>query len=291
MLNVLSLFDGMSCGQMALKKANLKINKYFASEIDKYAIQVTQKNHPNTIQLGDITKLKANNLPKIDLLIGGSPCQSFSRVGDGKGFDGKSKLFFEFVRILKEVNPKFFLLENVLMKKEWEDVITKELGVKPIKINSSLLSAQNRPRIYWTNIQNINIPDDKRIIIKDILEENASFSESYPNYLDLEFCRKKRKDMVQEESKKASCLTASMYKGQVSSFCKDSQGRIHKYSPIECERLQTLPDNYSDCVSNTQRFKMLGNGWTIDVISHILSHIPLAENLKEDGIPPTNENV
>jgi len=289
MVVVLSLFDGMSCGQVALKRAGIKIDKYFASEIDKYAIQVTQKNHPNTIQLGSVTEIDGNKLPKIDLLIGGSPCQSFSRVGDGSGFDGKSKLFFEFVRILKETKPKFFLLENVEMKKEWEDIITKEMGVKPIKINSSFLSAQNRPRIYWTNIPNITIPKDKGLLIQDILENNALFSKEYPNYLDLEFCGRKRKDMVQDKTKKASCLTASMYKGQVSSFCKDSQGRVHKYTPIECERLQTLPDNYSDCVSNTQRFKMLGNGWTVDVISHIFSFIPRLEEKSEGrtSIPPT----
>lgn len=272
-MNTLSLFDGISCGQLALKRTNINVENYFASEIDEYAIKVTMNNFPKTIQLNDVCKLNVKNLPKIDILIGGSPCQSFSKVGDGSGFDGKSKLFFEFVRILKEIKPTWFLLENVEMKKEWEDVITKELGVKPIKINSKLLSAQNRPRVYWTNIKGITQPIDKKIIILDILEQ-LNFSSIYPKYLDNEFCGRKRKDLVKDCTGKASCLTASMYKGQISSFCKNDKGEIHKYTPLECERLQTLPDNYTDCISNTQRFKSIGNGWTVDVIAHILSHIP-----------------
>ena len=148
-INVLSLFDGMSCGQIALDKLGIKIKNYFASEIDKYAIKVTQSNYPNTIQLGDIKKIKGNDLPKIDLLIGGSPCQGFSFAGKGLNFnDSRSNLFFEFVRLLKECKPKYFLLENVKMKKEYQLIISKYLGVKPIEINSSLLSAQNRKRLY-----------------------------------------------------------------------------------------------------------------------------------------------
>ena len=151
-LNVLSLFDGMSCGRLALERAGIKVNNYFASEIDKYAIQVAKHNYPNTQHIGDVTKVKASELPKIDLLIGGSPCQSFSNAGNGTGFDGKSGLFYEYVRLLKECKPKYFLLENVKMKKQWQDIISKELGVEPIKINSNLVSAQNRERLYWTNI-------------------------------------------------------------------------------------------------------------------------------------------
>jgi len=159
-MNVLSLFDGMSCGQIALGRADIKVDNYYASEIDKYAIQVTQKNYPNTVQLGDVTKINAKDLPKIDLLIGGSPCQSFSRSGNGTGFDGKSKLFFEFARILEETKPKYFLLENVSMKKEWENVITEILGVEPVMIDSKYFSAQKRQRLYWTNIKfNKNIVD------------------------------------------------------------------------------------------------------------------------------------
>ena len=152
-MNVLSLFDGMSCGQIALNKSGIKYNNYYASEIDKYAIKVTQHNYPNTIQLGDITKIKGSDLPKIDLLIGGSPCQSFSNAGRGTGFDGKSGLFWEYVRILKEVQPTYFLLENVKMKKEWQDVISETLGVQPIEINSKFFVPQNRPRLFWTNIK------------------------------------------------------------------------------------------------------------------------------------------
>ena len=266
-MNVLSLFDGMSCGQIALDRLNIKVDNYFASEIDKYAIQVTQDNYPKTKQIGSVLDVKGINLPKIDLLYGGSPCQSFSRVGDGSGFDGKSKLFWEFVRVLKETKPKYFLLENVVMKKEWEQVITDALGVKPIAINSKLISAQNRPRIFWTNIPNIEQPLDLGLNIKDVI--NTNFSEDYPNYLNLEFGGKKRKDLVKLHTKKASCLTASMYKGQISSFCKNEEGSIYKYTPNDCEVLQTVPKDYTKIVSNTQRYKMLGNGWTVDVIAHI----------------------
>ena len=170
-MNVLSLFDGISCGQIALERAGIKVDNYFASEIDKYAIKVTQKNYPNTIQLGDVCNIKCNELPKIDLLIGGSPCQGFSFAGKQLNFnDPRSKLFFEFVRILKEVKPKYFLLENVKMKKEYQNVISEHLGVEPIEINSALVSAQDRKRLYWTNIPNINKPDDKGILLSDILE-------------------------------------------------------------------------------------------------------------------------
>jgi DNA-cytosine methyltransferase len=152
-MNVLSLFDGMSCGQIALKKLGIQVDNYFASEIDKHAIAVTMHNFPNTIQLGDVTKVFAKDLPKIDLLIGGSPCQGFSFAGKQLNFDDpRSKLFFEFVRLLEETKPKYFLLENVLMKKEYEQIITDHLGVEPIFINSALVSAQNRKRLYWTNI-------------------------------------------------------------------------------------------------------------------------------------------
>ena len=266
-INVLSLFDGMSCGQIALERCGIEVDNYYASEIDKYAIQVAKKNYPNTIHIGDVTKVKAEDLPRIDLLIGGSPCQSFSRVGNGTGFDGSSKLFFEWVRLLRECDPKYFLLENVVMKKEWEQVISYELGVKPIAINSRLVSAQNRPRLYWTNIPVIEQPKDLGLVIGDVIE--PIFSENYPNYLNLEFSGKKRKDFVKLSTEKASCLTASMYKGQVSSFCKNYEGWVYKYTPNDCERLQTVPDNYTACVSNTQRYKMLGNGWTVDVIAHI----------------------
>lgn len=271
-MNVLSLFDGMSGGQIALNKANISYDNYFASEIDKYAISVAQKNYPNTKQLGSIVDLDTSTLPKIDLLFGGSPCQSFSRVGDGTGFDGKSKLFFEFIRVLEETKPKYFLLENVVMKKEWQDVISNLLGVQPIKINSSTLSAQSRPRLYWTNIPNITQPKNLNLTVEDVIQ--CTFSADYPNYLDNNFGGRTRKSLVRNSKDIASCLTASMYKGQISSFIKNDKDEIYKFTPSDCEILQTVPLGYTDSVSNTQRFKMLGNGWTIDVIAHIFSFIP-----------------
>ena len=173
-LNVLSLFDGMSCGRIALERAGIKVNNYYASEIDKYAIQVAKHNYPNMQHIGDVTQVKAIELPKIDILIGGSPCQGFSFAGKQLNFDDpRSKLFFEFVRLLKECTPKYFLLENVKMKKEYEDIITEYLGVKPIAINSELFSAQDRKRIYWTNINLNELPKENKLIVEDILEEEV----------------------------------------------------------------------------------------------------------------------
>jgi len=171
-INVLSLFDGISCGQIALERAGFEVENYFASEIDKYAMQITMANYPNTKQLGDVKNVTANQLPKIDLLIGGSPCQGFSFAGAGLNFeDERSKLFFEFVRLKNELNPKYFLLENVKMKQEFQDIISEQLEVKPIMINSSLVSAQNRERLYWTNIPVVGQPTDKGILLKDIIED------------------------------------------------------------------------------------------------------------------------
>ena len=190
-INVLSLFDGMSCGQIALQKLGVKVKNYFAAEIDKYAIHVTKQNFPETIHIGDVTKIDATLFPKIDLLIGGSPCQGFSFAGKGLNFDDpRSKLFFEFVRIKNECNPTYFLLENVKMKYEHELVISKYMGVESIEINSQLLSAQNRVRLYWTNIANepyglfgdmvctIPQPKDKGVLLRDILESNVALTES-----------------------------------------------------------------------------------------------------------------
>lgn len=261
-INVLSLFDGMSCGQIALERAGIKVKNYFASEIDKHAIAVTMQNYPNTIQIGDVTKVKAEDLPKIDLLIGGSPCQSFSRAGDGSGFDGKSKLFFEYVRLLKEINPKYFILENVVMKQEWQDIISKNLGVFPRKINSSKVSAQNRNRLYWTNIE-FGMPEDSNIKLESVIcigakgaaMRNQVTKEGIKPFLNI------RKD------DKSNCI--------VSSFSKKLNGVVvnNEYRPLipeECEKLQTVPLGYTRFVTTTQRYKMLGNGWTVDVIAHIL---------------------
>ena len=270
-MNVLSLFDGMSCGQIALEKLGIKVDKYFASEIDKYAIQVTQSNYPNTIQVGGVefvTKEMINH--KIDLLYGGSPCQSFSRAGDGTGFDGKSKLFWEFVRVLKETNPKYFLLENVIMKKEWEQVITDALGVEPIEIVSSKFVPQNRRRLYWTNIPNVEQPKQVDYNVNDFFD-----GDGFPSACDVK--------RIFKEKKLFNTITATYYKGIRGSsrpavstkegFLDDDRDAHRMLTPNECEALQTVPKNYTDCVSKTQRYKMLGNGWTVDVIKHIFKNL------------------
>ena len=366
-MNVLSLFDGMSCGQLALKRANISVDNYFACEIDKYAMQIANKNFPNTIQLGDVSEVIVPNIvdqAEIDLLMGGSPCQGFSFAGKQLNFsDPRSKLFFEFVRIMKEVKPKYFLLENVVMKKESQDVITSYMGVEPIMINSSLFSAQNRKRLYWTNIPIDMNMVDKGLVLKDILQEDH---DEPPVPINERNARHHR-----NEDQKGLCTTATMYKGagnngmtivnrslsvgeaeeyahykyratkevyhmngkaptlltmqggnrepKVATYSakggrivnrrldengvrKDYQLELpyttqvevrdddktnclttvqkdnvvvqgmtwRKLTPIECERLQTLDDNYTEGVSKTQRYKMIGNGWTVDVIAHIL---------------------
>ncbi len=286
-MNVLSLFDGMSCGQIALNKLNKKIDNFYASEIDKHAIQVTQHNFPNTIQLGDVTELNTDKLPNIDLLIGGSPCQSFSNAGNGSGFDGKSGLFYEYVRILNEVKPKYFLLENVKMKKEWQDVISEHLGTQPIRINSSLVSAQNRERLYWTNIPNITQPDDKNILVSDILEKNVSdkyyLSGKWATWMEKNGKSKLDKKYSVVNPDKSITMLARQYSNWNGNFITDPSNFINgnvinwnlvrKLTPVECERLQNVPDNYSQVVSDNQRYKMLGNGWTVDIIVNFFKNL------------------
>ncbi len=274
-MNVLSLFDGMSCGQIALNKADIKYGKYYASEVDKFAIKVTQKNYPQTIQLGDITQIKGSDLPKIDLLIGGSPCQGFSFAGKRLNFDDeRSRLFFEYVRLLDETKPKFFLLENVKMKKEYQDVISGYLGVEPVFINSRLFSAQNRPRLYWTNIEVDSLSKiDSPLLIKDILEENVS------NLFDISYKMRERVDRkkfsmacrVHSLTDKCSTLRGAIGGGNIPII--NDNGRYRYLIPVEWERLQNVPDNYTDCVSRTQRYRMLGNGWTVNVIVHIFKNL------------------
>jgi site-specific DNA-cytosine methylase len=283
-INVLSLFDGMSCGQIALNKLGVKYDSYYASEIDKFAIGITKKNYPNTIHLGDVRDVKGEDLPKIDLLFGGSPCQSFSNAGNGKGFEGSSGIFWEYVRVLREVKPKYFMLENVKMKKEWQDIITKELGVEPIAINSSLLSGQNRPRLYWTNIPGVEIPEDKGIKLKDILEDDNLVDKQHlmtPKamiYMDGLRNGKQRWDYHKNPlDGKAACIVASFYKlSGLGVLDYRTLGKpCRRLTPVECERLQTVPDNYTESASRTQRYKMIGNGWTVDVIAHIFSYMKL----------------
>ena len=300
-MNVLSLFDGMSCGQIALNRANIQYNNYFASEIDKNAIKVTQHHYPDTVQLGDVTKIEFI-ATKIDLLIGGSPCQGFSFAGKQLNFDDpRSKLFFEFVRLKNELQPKYFLLENVVMKKEYEDVITQYLGVEPIKINSSLVSAQNRVRLYWTNIPNVKEPEDRNISLSDILEDDSIIN---PGAIRGRRLNKatiigrrlnpdgKRKDYDKDipitqclevratNTNKSNCLTTvdkdnvltTMPIGRHPNAFKDKLP-FRYYTLKEYERLQTIPENYTSVVSTSQAKKMIGNGWTVDVIAHIFSYM------------------
>ena len=318
-MNVLSLFDGMSCGMIALDRLGIKVDKYYASEIDKYAMQVSAANYPEIIQVGDITKLDLSTLPKIDLVMGGSPCQGFSFAGKQLAFDDpRSALFFEFIRLLKEIKPKYFLLENVKMKKEYLDIISEYMGVEPIFINSSLVSAQSRQRYYWTNIPNVEQPKDRNIFLKDILEDDAEepmlsniyggFGEKKPRvHTDKSVTIRTAaggghipsvtlKNKSANKQGKAYALTHS-YNGAVAWNSIERKQRtmvpvcetnkIHpnvydkclyrKLTPIECERLQTVPDNYTNHVSNTQRYKMLGNGWTIEVIAHILQNMEVEQ--------------
>jgi site-specific DNA-cytosine methylase len=278
-INVLSLFDGMRCGQIALNKVGIEYENYFSSEIDKYAIQVTQNNYPNTKQLGSITEVKGIDLPKIDLLFGGSPCQSFSNAGNGTGFDGKSGLFYEYVRLLKECNPKYFLLENVKMKKQWQDIISKELGCEPIQINSNYVSAQNRERLYWTNIPVLEL-QDKSIFIEDILD--SEFDNKY-------WLKERNTELLLKKvditnAPNIACIDVYNKKVKLDRKCPTltlphhnairllQNGKIRKLTPNECEKLQNVPLNYTDCdLSDIHRYSMLGNGWTVDVIAHIFN--------------------
>ena len=382
-INVLSCFDGCSGGQLALQKAGIDVGTYYASEIDKYAIEVTQANFPNTIQLGDITKVGFNRFNHhVDLMMGGSPCQGFSFAGKQLNFDDpRSKLFFDFIRIRDELTPKYVLLENVRMAKESQDIISKYMGCEPTKINSADVSPQSRNRLYWFVMYDWDLgkyvpihipqPTKKNVVIRDILED-LPFGE-IPQYLANSWGGVPRGDKVKSvDDAKANCLTASMYKGQIPTFIKKpnpsaskdglirvgtanlrghdsikrvysadgksptlttmqgghrepkiSMGRVvnrrldengvrkdnqmdlpftpkvevreddvsnclttvekdnvvvnrdeylwRKLTPLECERLQTMPDNYTNHVSKTQRYKMIGNGWTIDVMALILS--------------------
>ena len=435
-MNVLSLFDGMSCGQQALERAGIKVNQYFASEIDKYAIQVTMANYPNTIQLGSVVDVDGYSLPKIDIIMGGSPCQSFSFAGKRKGmstkdeqeiltldhylrlksegyeFEGQSYLFWEYIRLLNEVKPTYFILENVMMGEKWEKVLSKAIGVNAIEINSALVSAQNRRRLYWTNIgmeaagffgdleSIIEQPKDRGILLKDVLQDNPNakyyISSKMIEHLNSRdsvkikngedksgtittngegkqgnnstficqevdekyFISEKMIDKIKRsnngekcfaDNQKSICLRAGYYKqgrdnqlivhntmprsgdpkkggtGPLSrtdgkTYCLDTgntnavevipmdfrydegfrprqngksptltitndsnsfsgkplaqiNSRIRRLTPIECERLQTVKDNYTNHVSDSQRYKMLGNGWTVEVITHIFKYI------------------
>jgi site-specific DNA-cytosine methylase len=233
---------------------------------------VTQTNFPDTVQLGDVKDVSSKDLPKIDLILGGSPCQGFSSIGTGKGLDDpRSKLFYEFVRLLEECRPRHFLLENVRMRKQWLDIITESIGVEPIRINSSLVSAQNRVRIYWTNIPNVTQPEDLGITLGDVIEDPEEFRtpgswtkyvpKSRPKYVD----PYNRCEIVGEKS---TSLRTNVNNGNM--WVRAQSGKYRNLTTVECERLQTVPVGYTDSVSPAQAKKLLGNGWTVDVISHIV---------------------
>jgi DNA (cytosine-5)-methyltransferase 3A len=277
-MNVLSLFDGMSCGQIALERAGIKVDNYFASEIEKAAIEVTMKNYPNTKQLGDVTKIKAEDLPQIDLLIGGSPCQGFSFAGKQLNFeDERSKLFFEFVRLLKECKPKYFLLENVKMKKEWQEVISEHLGVEPIRINSSLVSAAKRDRLYWTNIPNVKQPIDKGITFDDINTNSKNWIDK-GRITKIEAWKAQQKPLKNAtkigECKKLPCLTARGYNQYHSGMILITDGEKYRYlTNEEAEAAHTIPIGYTKGMTDREISHMIGNGWTVDVIAHIFNQM------------------
>lgn len=372
-MNVLSLFDGMSCGRITLSELGIPVEKYYASEVDKFAIKATMQNFPDTIQLGDVRELDVSLLDKIDLIIGGSPCTNLSMSGKRKGlstkegmevldlktylelkengfeFEGQSYLFWEYIRIYHELiergdNPKFFL-ENVEMGKKWESVFNETIGRKGIHINSALVSAQNRRRIYWTDIyDDIPQPEDRGILLRDILEEEVDekyflsdkmieclkgrvktekfspvqFSpikfpyeqkartintrlfkmgdnDNYiqvgnndgstqpcviiatPNIADITIPNKYIKKNIRSIDDKAHTLLATSHKGAMANgmtLVDNGNFRIRRLTPTECARLQTIPEWYIwDGISDTQRYKMLGNGWNIETIKHIFKYL------------------
>ena len=297
-MKVLSLFDGISCGMVALERAGIEVEKYYASEICDYAIKISQKNYPNIIQVGDVRNIKCEDFSGIDLLIGGSPCQSFSFAGamvgmttvekmeitsleqyiefknKGFTFEGYSYLFWEYVRILKEIKPKYFLLENVKMAKKWENIISNALGVKPILINSELVSAQSRERLYWTNIPNISQPKDKHIYIDNIVQNNIEHKYLPKTRLDYNNYDKSKVDKSIHKNTATQIGNSRNFGNAVRSNGKaftlrrinpngiiDENGNIREFTPIEAERLQTLPDDYTlvSGIKNKERYEALGN--------------------------------
>lgn len=297
--NVLSLFDGMSCCQIALKSLGIKVDKYYASEIEYGAIRVARHNFPKMEHVGDVRNIEANNLPKIWLLAAGSPCTDLSIAGGRKGMLGitsldeymklkkkkhnfgksQSYLFYEFLRILKEVKPKYFFLENVVLKgkmKKYEKIITEALGVEPIRINSSLVSAQNRDRLYWTNIPGITIPKDKGILCTDVIPNGyGAGRRGVKGTKDSKYQIKLtiRTDM------KFNCLVTNPTNTNLVYY---PDGTLRKVTVQEAEVLQTLPKGYTNVegVTQAEKYRMIGNGWTIDVIKHLLKPLKSKINLE-----------
>ena len=291
-LNVLSLFDGIGCSRLALKKSpNLKVNKYFYSEVDKNCIKLLKTKYPDDIYVGAVENIDIKKLPKIDLLIGGSPCQDLSNAHKGDGIGGvRSSLFYQFVKIKNKLKPKYFLLENV--KNKWSKLMDKEIGVSGIELNSLYLSGQYRPRVYWSNIEfNEIIQDSKNKTIKDYLEkkpDNKYFLNLNLKKINKINNQKKLKSginkifIIPREQLKDNERQRRVYdiNGKSPTLLARSDTpkifinkRIRKLTPLECERLQGLPDNYTSDFSNTTRYKMIGNGFTVQVIKYILSFI------------------
>ena len=271
-MNVLSVFDGISCAYQALNRSGIRLEKYYASEIDKNAIIISQKNHPDIIQLGDIKQIDGKLLPKIDLLIGGSPCQDLSIANkDRKGLEGeRSGLFWEYVRLLQEIKPKWFILENVAsMSQEDKETITKALKVEPVMFNASLVSAQCRKRYFWTNIK-FDLPEDRGILLKDILQNDAEVNErmnATPK------SNNNQANRVYDINRKSICLKANGGGLGAKTGLYKIDARIRKLTPIECERLQGLPDDYTKGIAMTNRYKAIGNAFNVDVVTHILCFI------------------
>ena len=292
-MKVLSLFDGISCGMVALERAKIPVERYVAYEIEDNAIKISQKNYPQIEHMGDVTKADFSQYAGFDLLIGGSPCQDLSvyktSSAEGwKGLDGsKSNLFYHYVRALKEIKPKYFLLENVAsMENKWVDAISKELGANPIEINSSLVCAAERKRLYWTNIPAIGELENRHIMLKDIVANAEEVPQKY--WYDKPF-------VYNGDDKKVQCTLdikghrnvkeAYNLNGKCNTILCDGDGghrvkkvyqngRCRKLMPVEYERLQTLPDGYTEGVADSRRYTCCGNGWTVDVIAHILKNIP-----------------
>lgn len=313
-MRVLSLFDGICCGHLALERAGIKIDSYDAYEIEPNAIKATQANFPDVVHHGDVTKENFTKYKgKIDLLIGGSPCQGFSSSGKQLNFsDPRSKLFFEYVRALKEIQPKYFLLENVVMKKEWQDIISSYLGVEPIEINSSLVSAQNRRRLYWTNIPNVTQPKDRGIKLEDILDDvefknyknpaairgrrlnkativgrrlnENGHRQDYDKTIPISQCLEVRAS----NTDKSNCLTTvdkdnvltPLPVGRYPDAFKNNLP-FRYYTTKEMCRLQTVPDDFLNMIHARDARKALGNGWTVDVIAHIFSFLPNEYKISE----------
>ena len=276
-MNVLSLFDGMSCGQIALERAGIKVDNYYAAEIKKHAIEVTQYNYPNTIQLGDVTKVKAKDLPKIDLLIGGSPCQDFSRANkERKGVEGtKSSLFFEYVRLLKECKPNYFLLENVIMSDYNYWFICNELDCEPVRLCGSLVSGALRDRLYWTNIppfsyditgrliSQITAPKDKLIMLQDVLDSGKTTKRKHT-------CLNCKSGYQTPNQK--SLIHRDNTTGMITLIYEDD-GTVRTVNQNELEQLHNIPKGYTSILNQTKAGDLIGDGWTIDIATHIFKGI------------------